>query len=142
MNRTGLIVTAKKNEDRAKPVIIGFIGCYFSPQIEICKNYLFTSGVVFLSVFFCNYLDFRINGIGSAVKTNIFQALGPVSHLCRALNFYDFTEVSKFPIVSMAQWVGQQRFETGPASNLCGVGYFLDLADNCRSLQFFSWHNG
>ena len=42
---------------------------------------------------FANYFYFQINGLGSAVKSNISQPLGPGSNLCRAINFYDFTDI-------------------------------------------------
>ena len=60
---------------------------YFSPHIVICeKNYSF-SRVVFLfyQCIFADYFYFQINGLGSAVKTKISQAVAHGSNLCWAI---------------------------------------------------------
>ena len=73
------------------------------------------SGVVSLFSYQCmfsNYFYFQINVLGSGVRTNIPQAVLPDSNPCRAINFYDFTDISqKFQLFPMAQWEGQQGSE-------------------------------
>ena len=59
------------------------------------KLFIQCNGVFFYECILANHFYFQINGLGSAVRTNISQALGPGSNLCWAVNFYDFTEICR-----------------------------------------------
>ena len=69
---------------------------YFSPHINYARKTIHSvSRVVslFYQSIFAKYFHFQINGLSSAVRTNISQAVGPASNLCRVINFYDFTNI-------------------------------------------------
>ena len=68
------------------------------------------------------------------------EALGPVSSLCRAKHFSDFTDLcEKFQMAPMVQWVGQQGFgAVGMGSNpsLYLLFYFFYFT------YYFKYHDG
>ena len=50
---------------------------------------------------------------------------------------------NSIPMVTMAQWVGQQGSESvGPGSSLCRTNYFHDFTDIFQEFQWFPWHSG
>ena len=53
----------------------------------------YSGSVFFHQCIFSDYFGFQINGLGSEVRTNISQAVGPSSNLCRAINFHDSTDI-------------------------------------------------
>ena len=59
------------------------------------KLFIQYSGFVsfFYQCKFANYFNFQINGLGSAVRANISQAVCVGSNLCGAINFYDFNHI-------------------------------------------------
>ena len=62
--------------------------------------------------------------LSSGVGTKVSEAVSLGSHFCPARYFYDFLTFSEFPIVPMAQWVGQGFEAKGsmgsiPSSYLC-----------------------
>ena len=68
-----------------------FFAAYLKVQGKLFMQY---SGVVFFyHCIFVNYFYFQLNGIGSAVRTKISQALGPGLSLCRAINFHNFIDI-------------------------------------------------
>ena len=50
---------------------------------------------------------------------------------------------NSIPMVTMAQWVGQQGSEAvGPFSSLCRTKNFHDFTDIFQKFQWFPWHSG
>ena len=50
---------------------------------------------------------------------------------------------NSIPMVTMAQWVGQQGSEpVGTGSSLCRTKYFHDFTDIFQKFQWFPWHSG
>ena len=78
-------------------------------------------------------------------RQQVSQAVGPGSSLCRAKYFMiSLTFVkNSFPMVPMAQCVGQQGSEAvGPGWSLCRAKYFNDFTDICQKFQCLPWHSG
>ena len=86
-----------------------FFAAYLNMQQKLFIQYSWDVSF-FISVFLQTIYS-KIN-FNSGVRTNISQAIDPGSKPCRAINFFDFTDIGqKFQLLTMAQWVGKQGSE-------------------------------
>ena len=86
-----------------------FFAAYLNMQQKLFIQYSWDVSF-FISVFLQTIYS-KIN-FNSGVRTNISQAIDPGSKPCRAINFYDFTDIGqKFKLLTMAQWVEKQGSE-------------------------------
>ena len=100
----------------------------FFAAYQICKkNYSFCimRSYLFFYQFICaNYFYFQINGLGSAVRTNISEAVGPGSNLCRAIDFNDFTDIFGSHGTVGEFWSARYGF----------------ASQSCQMFLWFHWH--